>query len=146
MLVWWICTHCSHGHFRWFCIDMTPMRHRRVLYVSNRRLYNSTDLWFWLFWLRSFSLFNWISLHASNDQCILLSDMQHSQPRMILYHSDAFLIWGWIIIHSVWSLMLILLPAYIASLSPLSSGVITMRLWSLRTGTWSNNSVTNFGS
>ena len=47
---------------------------------------------------------------------------------MTLYHTDIFLSLGNIIEHSVESLMVILLSAYLASLGPTYSGVLVMLL------------------
>ena len=116
------------------------------LYVSNRRLAFSPDLLFCEFWLRLLILLKWRLLYDSNDECIILEDMQYYQPHMNLYRENIFLSWRGRIDRSVESPMMILLSTYIECLVPNSSGGPTMLLWSSRTYNCSNNFKTNCGS
>ena len=61
--------------------------------------------------------------------------MQHSQQHITLYHEFIFLSWVKNVLRSIESLMIILLSAYLASLSPPSYGGITMLLRSSQTDT-----------
>ena len=65
MLGWWICTHFFHGHIRCCFLYMAPMRHDRVLYVSNRQLAISPDLIF-----VHFDLYLWVS--SNNDPAMII--------------------------------------------------------------------------
>ena len=79
-----ICAHFSLFHIRWFGRNMIPMWHHCIficfIYVM------------WVFTRPSalrildfiFSFFKYLSRQDSNDECILLSEMQHSQPHMTL--------------------------------------------------------------
>ena len=71
--------------------------------------------------------------------------MQNSQPHMTLYRAELFLVWGGRIDHSAESLMMILLSASLASLSPTYSGGLTVLLLSSQTDIFSKNFGTNCG-
>ena len=54
--------------------------------------YFSSDLLFWVFLIWYLSFFKYRSRHDSNGKCILLEDIQHSQPHMTLYIAEKNLI------------------------------------------------------
>ena len=146
MISLWICTHCCLFRIRCFGVNMTPMWYNRIF------------IWFvyavWFF-ARPFvlSILDFIleflkyrPHHDINEECILLEDIQNSQPHRILYLDDVFFNWGGNNERNVESLIMILLSAYLASLSPSYTGSLTMMLWSSRTETYSNSFGTSCGS
>ena len=74
----------------------------------------------------------------------MFADMQHSQQYISLYQEVIFLSWGGRILHKVESLMMILLSASVASLSPSYSVGITRLLQPSHTDTCNNNFGTSF--
>ena len=87
-----ICAHGSLCHIRWFGINMMSMWHPVFLYVSWMWCGFSPDLLIWEFCIWSFAVFKYLSCQERNEECIILSEMQHSQPHMNLYCADFFLI------------------------------------------------------
>ena len=129
-IIWlWICKYCCFCHIICFGINMTPMWHDCIficfIYV----------IWFFVrpFVLSIigliFDFFCYQSRHDSNDEYILLEDIQHSWSHMTLYISDIF-IWGGNSECNVESLIMILFSAYLASLSPPYDCSLAMMLWS----------------
>ena len=82
--------------------------------------------------------------HYNNDECVLLEDMQHSQPHMTLYRKILFMCWGGRIFCKVESLIMILFLTSLASLSPPSSDRLTLLLFSSCIETYNNNFGINF--
>ena len=86
-----ICAHCTIFHIICFGINMMSMWHNcificfiYVMFFFTRPLVlRILDL--------IFEFFKDISLQYRNDECILLSEIQHSQPHMTLYCADIFL-------------------------------------------------------
>ena len=103
-----ICAHCSLFHIRFFGINMTPMWHHCIficfIYVI------------WFFTIPSalrilafiFQSFKYLSRQDSNDECIILAEMQHSQPHLIFYRDEICFNWGGNSEHNVESLITIL--------------------------------------
>ena len=75
---------------------------------------------FWCIATLVFELF-----HVKKEEWIILEVMQNSQPHINLYRADIFFSWGYIMLRSEESLMMILLSASSASFSPPSSVGIT---------------------
>ena len=109
------------------------------LYVSYIRFSFSPDLLFWEFWLWYLSFLKFWSRHNSNNECILLVYIQHSQPHMTLYRADIPFNWGGNNECNVESLIIVLFSVSLASLSTPSNGSLTRLLWSSQTDTCSNN-------
>ena len=89
----------------------------------------SHDLLFWEFWLWSLSFLKYWSHHDSNEECIILAYIKHSQPHITLYLDDFFSNWGGNNERNVESLIITLLSASLDSLSPLSNGSLKRLLW-----------------
>ena len=87
----WICAQSSLCHIRCFGINITPIWHQWMLYVSYMWYYFSPELLIWEFWLLSLSFFRYLSRQDSNDECIPLAEMKHSQPHITLY-CDTFVL------------------------------------------------------
>ena len=83
----------------------------------------------------AFYIYRWQHLHGNKNECTLLTDMQHSQPHITLFHWYTSLIWVGIILCSLESIMTILFHFYLASIISPSSGGLTMILWSSHTDT-----------
>ena len=79
-----VCAHCSICHIRCFGINMTPIRNHCIficfIYVMCF-LTRSSALSIFAFILQ---FFKYLSRQDRNEECILLLEMQHSQPHMTL--------------------------------------------------------------
>ena len=90
-MIWlWVCTHCCLFHVICFGVNMTPMWHDFILICFIYAIYFPprtsvlsilADI---LYFLKE------QPRHDSNDECILLADMQHSYPNITLYLDDIF--------------------------------------------------------
>ena len=79
-----ICAHCIIYHIISFGIDMTPMWHHCIFICFVYVMWFFTrpsDLRIMYFILE---FFKYLSHQDSNDECILLLEMKHSQPHMTL--------------------------------------------------------------
>ena len=101
-----------------------------ILYVTNRKLaIILPELWF-----DHFDLNLCASSNKNHAMIVIMNEyfwhlcITRNEKHMTLYHTDIFLSLGNIIEHSVESLMVILLSAYLASLGPTYSGVLVMLL------------------
>ena len=54
------------------------------------------------------NFFKLFSRHDNNDECMLFTDIQHSQLHMTFYQEVVFCSWGGIILHKVWLLIIVL--------------------------------------
>ena len=145
-MIWpWIHTHCWIFHIIYFGLNTTLMWHDRIFicFIYANLLFPQT------FCFDNFRFDPWVfkcrSRHDSNEECILLADIKHSQPHITLYLDDVFLNWGGNNKRNFKSLIMILLSASLASLIPPSSGTLTRLLWIYRTYNWSNNFGTTCG-
>ena len=71
----------------------TVMWHECILDVSYMQFF-FPDLMFWEFLIWSLSFFKYRSRNDSNEECIILEDIQHLQPHMTLYCADILFCWG----------------------------------------------------
>ena len=85
------------------------------------------------------------SCHDSNEECIIFSYIQYSQPHITLYF-DEFLKWDGNNKRNVESLIMILFSASISSLIPLYTGILTKLLLFYQTETLSNSFGKKYGS
>ena len=138
-------THICHSHLCGSILNMTSVIYYIILKVSNRQLDNSPDLMFCALWLLSLRCLRLRSLRVKKDECILLADMQYSQPHTTLYRAVVLLICGDNMLRKVESMMMMLSSVSLASFSPPSSGGLTMLLYSSLTDTFNNNFGTNCG-
>ena len=97
----WICTHYGYEHARLCLIDMLTMRNLGLSYVSNIWLAISPDLLFCSFWILSLSFYRYCSRLDNKNECIIMVDMQHSQPNTTLYYAEMFLSWGGIMLRNI---------------------------------------------
>ena len=107
------------------------------------RLDNSPYLLFCELWILSLRCLRWLSLHVNKEECILLTNMQHSQPHISFYWSEILLSWGGNMLCNIESLMIILYYESFASFCLPDSGGITMLLCSSMPYTWNKNHGTN---
>ena len=75
-----------------------------------------------------FAFLNYWSLHDSNEEFILLTDINVFKTHINLYIDYLFFNWGGNNAHNVESLIMILFSASLASLSPTCSGSLTRLL------------------
>ena len=109
-----------------------------IFMTKHMRFYFHQTFCFENFGFSTWAFFKYRSCHNSNEGCILLADIQHSQPNMTLYCADCFS-WGGNSEHNVESMIMILFSAYLASLSSTSTGSLTRLLWCSQIDTCSNN-------
>ena len=113
-----ICAHFSLCNIRCFGINMTPMWHKCIficfIYV----------MWFFT-WTSALSIldfifefYKYLSRQDSNNEHIILAEMQYSQPHMTLYRSEIYFNCGGNSERNVYSLIIILSSSCIASLRP----------------------------
>ena len=107
---------------------------------------NSTDLLFCELLLLYLRCLRWKSRRVNKDKCILLSDIQHSQPHISVYWAVIFLSCSGNIWREIESLMIMLSSAYLDWVVPSYSGGIIMLLCSSLTDTFNNKFVTNCGT
>ena len=141
-----IFAHCSLFHIRLFGINMTPMWHHYIFicFINVMWLFTRpSDLSIFDF---IFHFFKYLSRQDSNDECIILAEMQHSQPHMTFYCVEFVLNWDGNSERNVESLIIILSYSSLASLRPPSLGSLTGLFWSYLMNTWSNNFGTSWGS
>ena len=75
-----------------------------------------------------FDFFKYLSWQDSNNDCIFLAEMQHSQPHMTLYCSDIRFNYSGNNVRNVESMIMILFSSSLASLRPPSFGAPTRLL------------------
>ena len=80
-----------HFYVRCCLIDITAMRHDRVLYVTNRRLAISPDLLFCEFWIWSFSFLSTVKITLMRHKIFHLKPKikeNHCFRRQFLFTGD----------------------------------------------------------
>ena len=111
-----ICAHCRFCHIRCFGINMKSMWNHCIficfLYVMC--FFDRSSILSILDFILEF--FKYLSCQDSNDECIILSEIQHSQPNMNLYCADIFLNCGANCERNVESLIITLSSSSLASL------------------------------
>ena len=110
-----------------------------ILIGFKELLFISHELLFCAFWLSYFSFFKKLSFSVNKDKCILLSDIQHSHPHIIVWHVEIFLSWGGGIVHSAESLIMILLCSYLTYFNNPTSGGIVILFWIYLKYTFNNS-------
>ena len=138
--------HCYHRHVCSSIVNMTSMSSYWILIGFKNTTGYFPDFLFCALWLPSLRCFRQQLCRVNRWQFILLADMQHSQPHITLYWEVIFFSWCGKILRKFELLMMILFSAYLASLSPPSSGGLTILLCSSLTNTWNDNLRTNCGS
>ena len=96
-------------------------------------------------WLLSLIFLRWWPRHVNKDECILLVDIQHSQPHISLYWKFIFLSCDGNMLCKFESLIMMLSFACLASSSLLYSGGIKILLCISLTNTFNKNFRTNCG-
>ena len=71
---------------------MTPMWHECIFICFIYVVYFFTRPYALSILALIFQIFKYLPHQDINDECIFLSEMQHSQPHMALYRADFFLI------------------------------------------------------
>ena len=87
-----ICAHCSFCHIRCFGINMMPMWHDSIFICFIYVMCFLTRPSALRILALSFSFFKYLSQQDNNAECILLEEMQHSQPHINLYRAEYVLI------------------------------------------------------
>ena len=83
-----ICAHCRICHIRCFGINMTPMWNHCIFICFIYVMCFLTRPSALIILDFIFQFFKYLSRQDRNDECILLSEMQHSPPHMTLYCAD----------------------------------------------------------
>ena len=93
MLILRICTHYRLCHIRQFGINMTSMWNHYILICFIYMIFYFTRPSVLSILALIFQFFKYLSRQDSNDECILLTEMQYSQPQMTLYCTGIFKLW-----------------------------------------------------
>ena len=84
IIVMRISSHCCICHIRCFGINMMPMCHHCIFIYSMYMIYFLTRPSALIILDFILEFFRYLSRQDSNDECILLAEMEHSQPHIIL--------------------------------------------------------------
>ena len=79
MIRMWISAHCCICNIRCFGINMTPMWHHCIFTCCIYTMCFLTRPFALNIFVLILEFFKYLSSHDSNDDCILLAEMQHSQ-------------------------------------------------------------------
>ena len=110
-----ICTHVSLFHIICFGINMTSMWNQCIFicFIYGMCFFIRPSILIILDLVLKF--FKYLSRQDSNYECILLAEMQHSQPHMTLYRTDICFNSGGNSERNVELLIIILSSSYLAS-------------------------------